>query len=155
MNTNTAITRIPRTEAFENRFNTRMKFLFGQDVQIGTTYAGWEDTHGNGRHLPCKAIHYDGKYLYALSAETGTCTLMEGDMADYHGTLMVDRAWNSYNIHSLRKRVADYMREKNIAEYNSEVGHRALWQMKVPGTLIDERVRVYEITKGEEINAQG
>ena len=143
---------IPRTDHFMSMFNTRMKFLLGNDVTLGSRYLGWETVNGHRSASPCNAVAYDGEYLYVHTIGTPMVTQLMGDMADYQGTLMADKSWNSFDIGKLRRRVAEYMAEKGIAEYNSEVGHKALWQLKIPSSIIDQRVRAYELTLGVDID---
>ena len=136
---------IPRTSSFESRFNARMKFLFGSDVHIGDVFTGWETIDGDRNNTVCIAIHYDGKTLYVL--HDSNVTLFNGDMANYHGTLMADQKWNTYNIPSLRQRLDKYMTKKGLTAKNPGVIRGAMWQAKWPECLINERVRVYELTK--------
>ena len=75
-----------------------------------------------------------------------------GDMAEYHGVLMADKSWASYDIGELRQRVHKYMAEKGIVEYTSEVGHKALWQLKLPRSILEQRVHVYELTRDLDIS---
>jgi len=138
---------IPRTSAFMERFNTRMKFLVGNDVQVGKDYFGWDTTDGSQYDGACRPIHYDGKYLYVLEKGASRLVMLYGDMADYQGRLIADRHWNAYDIRSLQKRVENYMKDKGIQEYTTDVGRRALWLKMAPQGLITERVHVYELTR--------
>ena len=62
---------IPRTDAIESIINTRNKFLFGSDVHVGDEFSGWEDTYGHHYYGYCRALHYDGKYLFVLYRQNG------------------------------------------------------------------------------------
>ena len=42
VNETNATVSIPRTDAFMEKFNARMKFLLGDNVQLDTDYYGWE-----------------------------------------------------------------------------------------------------------------
>ena len=145
---------IPRTDNFMNLFNARMKFLVGNNVTLGSRYLGWETVDGHKSAEPCETIDYDGQYLYVHTIGTGTVTELMGDMADYKGALIADKSWNSYDIGTLRRRVDKYMAEKGIKEYTSEIGRKALWQLKLPSSLIDQRVKVYEMTRGVDIGEE-
>lgn len=142
---------IPRTDNFMKLFNARMKYLVGNDVSLGSRYLGWETVDGHRSLAPCETIDYDGKYLYVHNLGAGTVTELLGDMAEYKGTLIADKSWNSYDIADLRRRVDKYMVEKGITEYNSEVGRKALWQLKLPSSHIEQRVKVFEMTRSVEI----
>ena len=144
---------IPRTDNFMTLFNARMKFLLGNDVTLGSRYLGWETVDGHKSIAPCETIDYDGKYLYVHNIEAGTVTELMGDMAEYAGSLIADKSWNIYSIANLRHRVNEYMTEHGIKEYTTEIGHKALWQLKLPSSIIDQRVKVYEMTRGMEVGA--
>lgn len=144
---NSTVHCIPRTDNFMKLFNARMKFLVGNDVAIGAKYSAWETVDGHVSAAPCQAIAYDGQYLYVHTLGTGRITELMGDLAEYHGVLMADKCWNGFDIVDLRRRVDKYMAEKGITEYTSEVGRKALWQLKLPSSIIEQRVRVYEMTR--------
>ena len=139
--------RISRTDAFMDRFNTRMKFLVGSDVQVGKEYKGWETTDDNRYDGVCKTIQYDGRYLYVFEEEHFRLVMLYGDMADYQGRLIADRHWSVYDVRMLQKRIQNYMRVKGIQDYTTEVGRSALWLKMAPQELIMERVHVYKMTK--------
>ena len=147
MDNNLNIIQIPRTTAFMNRINTRMKFLTGNDVQVGKEYYGWETTDDHRYDGVCKTIQYDGRYLYVLEKGLSRLVMLYGDMADYQGRLIADKRWSVYDILDLQKRVQSFMQDKGIQEYTSDVGRRALWLKMASQRLIQERVRVYEMTK--------
>lgn len=138
---------VPRTSAFMERFNARMKFLNGNDVQVGKDYFGWETIDGSHYDGTCRPIHYDGKYLYVFEKGLLKLVMLYGDMVDFQGRLIADQRWSVYDIRDLEKRVQRYMRDKCIQEYTTDVGRRALWLKMAPQGLIMERVRVYEMTK--------
>ena len=144
---------IPRTDNFMKLVNTRMKFLLGNNVTIGTTYTAWQTVEGEGKlsAAPCQAIAYDGQYLYVHTLGTGKVTELMGDMAEFHGVLIADKSWGSYQISTLRQKVKDYMAEHGITEYTSEIGYKALYMAKVPGSMIRQRVHVYEMTRELDI----
>lgn len=138
---------IPRTSAFMERFDDRMKFLLGNDVQVGKVYYGWKTMDGSHYDGTCEPIHYDGKYLYVHEKGLSKLVMLYGDMADFQGRLIADQRWSRYDIRDLQKRVQRYMQDKGIQEYTTDVGRRALWLKMAPQDLIMERVRVYEVTK--------
>ena len=146
MNTVSNIT-IPRTDSFMERFETRMKFLLGNDVHIGQDYTGWETVQGEGREGACRPFHYENGYLYILEKDAGRVVVLQGDLADYKGKLMADGRHAHYSIAGLRNKVTTYMEKNGITEYTSEVGRHALWMKMMPQSMIMERVKVYEMTR--------
>ena len=70
MNTVSNIT-IPRTDSFMERFETRMKFLLGNNVHLGQDYNGWETVLGESREGTCRPFHYEDGYLYVLEKDAG------------------------------------------------------------------------------------
>ena len=146
MNTDKDIV-IPRTDRFMERFETRMKFLLGNDVQIGQDYNGWETVQGESCESACRPFHYENGYLYVLEKDVGSVVVLQGDLADYKGKLMADDRNARYSIAGLRKKVKAYMEKNDIAEYTSEVGRHALWIKMMPQSMIMERVKIYEMTK--------
>ena len=146
MNTSKDIT-IPRTDRFMDRFETRMKFLIGNDVRLDTDYYGWETADGECYDGTCRPICFENGRLYVLEKGAGSVTVLWGDMADYKDRLIADRRDANYSIPALRSKVDAYMEKNGITEYTSEVGHHALWVKMMPQSLIQERVKVYEITK--------
>lgn len=145
MNTGTN-TIIPRIDRFMERFETRMKFLLGNDVQIGQDYKGWETVQGESHDGACRPFLYENGYLYVLEQNAGGVVVLQGDLADYKGRLMADGRHAHYSISSLQNKVAAYMEKNGITEYTSEVGRHALWVKMMPHSMIMERVKVYEMT---------
>ena len=145
---------IPRTDNFMNLFNARMKFFIGNNVTLGSQYLGWETLDGHRSSAPCEAVNYDGQYLYVHTLGTGKVTELMGDMAEYEGSLIADKRWNIFDISELRRRVDQYMAEHDLKAYTTNIGRKALWQLKLPQSIIDERVRVYEMTLGVEIDGK-
>ena len=146
MNTGTK-TIIPRTDSFMERFETRMKFLIGNDVRIGADYYGWETVDGERYDGTCRPIHFENGRLYLLEKDTGRVVVLRGDLADYKGRLMADGRHAHYSITDLRNKVDAYIEKNSITKYSSEVGRHALWVKMMPQSLIQERVKVYEMTK--------
>ena len=146
MNTGTN-TIIPRTDRFMERFETRMKFLLGNDVQIGQDYKGWETVQGESYDGECRPFLYENDRLYVFEKDSDGVTILQGDLADYNGQLMADARHAHYSITDLRNKVKTYMEKNGITEFSSEVGRHALWVKMVPQSMIMERVKVYEITK--------
>ena len=140
-------TSIPRTDRFIERFNTRMKFLVGNDVRLDADYYGWETIDGERYDGTCRTIHFENGYLYVLEKGVGGVAVLWGDMADYKDRLIADRRNARYSIPDLRRKVDTYMEKNGITEYTSEVGGHALWVKMMPQSLIQERVKVYEMTR--------
>ena len=74
-------------------------------------------------------------------------TILCGDMADYKDRLIADRRHAHYCILDLRRKVDAYMAKNGITEYTSEVGSHALWVKMMPQSMIQVRVKVYEMTR--------
>ena len=146
MNTGTK-TIIPRTDSFMERFETRMKFLLGNDVHLGQDYNGWETVQGESHDGACRPFLYENGHLYVLEKDAGGVVVLQGDLADYKGWLMSDARHAHYSIAELRNKVEAYMEKNAITEYTSEVGRHALWMKMMPQSMIMERVKVYEMTK--------
>ena len=146
MNKGSSIT-IPRTDRFMERFETRMKFLLGNDVHIGQDYNGWETVQGESYDGACRPFLYESGHLYVLEMDAGGVVVLQGDLADYQDRLMADGRHARYSIAELRNKVTTYMEKNGITEYSSEVGRHALWVKMVPQSMIMERVKVYEMTK--------
>lgn len=146
MNTVKEIT-IPRTDRFMERFETRMKFLIGNDVRLDTDYYGWETVDGKHYDGVCRPIRFENGRLYVLEKGTDRVAVLWGDMADYKDRLIADRRDAHYNISALRSKVAAYMEKNGITEYSSEVGRHALWVKMMPQPIVQERVKVYEMVK--------
>jgi len=138
---------IPRTDSFMERFETRMKFLLGNDVHLGQDYNGWETVQGESREGTCRPFHYENGHLYILEKDAGRVVVLQGDLADYKGRLMADGRHAHYSIARLRDKVTAYMEKNAITEYTSEVGRHALWMKMMPQSMIMERVKVYEMTR--------
>jgi len=146
MNTGSNIT-IPRTDSFMERFETRMKFLLGNDVHLGQDYNGWETVDGERYDGACHPIRFENSRLYVLEKGVDGVAVLWGDMADYKGRLIADRRDAHYSIPALRSKVDAYMEKNGITEYTSEVGCHALWVKMMPQPMIQERVKVYEMTR--------
>ena len=146
MNTVKEIT-IPRTDHFMERFETRMKFLIGNDVRLGTDYYGWETVDGERYDGACRPIRFENCRLYVLEKGTAGVAVLWGDVADYKDRLIADRRDAHYSIPVLRSKVDAYMEKNGITEYTSEVGCHALWVKMMPQPMIQERVKVYEMTR--------
>ncbi|MBQ8962543.1 MAG: hypothetical protein IJ089_01920 [Clostridia bacterium] len=146
MNTHKEFT-IPRIDRFMERFNARMKFLVGNDVRIGVDYYGWETVDGERYDGICRPIHFDNSQLYVLEKGVEGVVVLWGDMADYKDRLIADRRHARYSIPDLRSKVDAYMAKNGITEYTSEVGSHALWVKMMPQSVVQERVKVYEMTK--------
>ena len=140
-------TTIPRTDRFMERFETRMKFLIGNDVRLDTDYFGWETVDGERYDGACHPIRFENSRLYVLEKGVDGVAVLWGDMADYKGRLIADRRDAHYSIPALRSKVDAYMEKNGITEYTSEVGRHALWVKMIPQSLIQERVKVYEMTR--------
>ena len=140
-------TTIPRTDRFMERFETRMKFLLGNDVHLGQDYNGWETVDGERYDGACHPIRFENSRLYVLEKGVDGVAVLWGDMADYKGRLIADRRDAHYSIPALRSKVDAYMEKNGITEYTSEVGCHALWVKMMPQPMIQERVKVYEMTR--------
>ena len=145
MNTEGKENTIPRIEHFMERFNARMKFLQGNDVRLGVDYSGWETIDGERYDGMCQAIRFENGNLYVLEVGTDIVVVLWGDMADYKDRLIADRRSARYSIPDLRKKVDTYMEKNGITDYTPEVGRHALWVKMMPQSLIQERVKVYEM----------
>lgn len=146
MNKGSNIT-IPRTDSFMVRFETRMKFLLGNNVHLGQDYNGWETVQGESREGTCRPFHYEDGYLYVLEKDAGRVVVLQGDLVDYKGRLMADGRHAHFSIVGLQNKVKAYMEKNAITEYTSEVGRHALWMKMMPQSMIMERVKVYEMTR--------
>ena len=150
---------IPRTDNFMALINSRLRFFNGSDVHVGDEFPlGWEecpiqrisDNHSN---VPCKVIHYDGEMLYVRHGNI--ITTLCGDVAGYHGRLLADRMHKQYDIGQFERKVREYMQKHGITEYTSEVGRHALWMKMMPGNIVEDRVRVYEMAKRDDDAEKG
>ena len=149
-NEKTVVT-VPRTAAFMARFNARMRFLLGADVQIGCAYRGWESLDGRRYEGRCRAVRYDGECLYLYEPDREGIALLEGDAADDGGWIVADRCCACWSLPELRARVDRYMAKNGIETYDPEVGYKALWLKMAPPGLIRRMAVAYEL--GRETTA--
>ena len=131
--------------------NTRLKFFLGDNACVGKDYSGWETVSGEHYGGSCRTICYENKHLYVLEKDAGCVISLGGDIADYKGRLIADGSGHHHDIRKLRGKVDAYMAEHGITEYSSDVGIHALWVPRYPRSLVEECVRVYEMTLDLEI----
>ena len=136
---------IPRTDAFMEKFNARMKFLLGDNVQLDTDYYGWESLDHNRYDGSCRVVRYDGCYIYVYEKGKQSIALLFGDAADYKGRIIADRQFGCYNIPKMQESVRRYMEKNGVERYTSEIGYKALWIKMAPRSLIQRMVEVYEL----------
>ena len=142
---------IPRTDNFMELINTRLKFFLGDNACVGKDYSGWETVSAEHYGGSCRTICYENKHLYVLEKDAGCVISLGGDIADYKGRLIADGSGHHHDIRKLRGKVDAYMAEHGITEYSSDVGIHALWVPRYPRSLVEECVRVYEMTLDLEI----
>lgn len=144
-------TAIPRTDRFMELINTRLKYFLGSDACVGKDYSGWETVEGERYDGISRSLCYENEQLYVLERDAWCVVALRGDIADYQGRLISDGSGHRHDIRKLRGKVEAYMTEHDITEYSSDVGRHALWVPRYPRTLVEECVRVYEMTLDLEI----